>query len=210
MYAAVATQLGIMYAVALLARFADCPGWKHWLTLCRVYAYLKGSHNLVLVLRGDDKEPVVGYSDVDSMSTEGRQAISGYAFVIGGAVAWSSKHQEIIVQSTSEAEYVALTHAAKEALWLRSYLHEVWRMPLDPTMLYSDNQSAIALAHDDRFHTRTKHIYIRYHFICYHVEHGNLTVTYCPTEDMVADTLTKALPSMKAKHFASALGLAKA
>lgn len=83
-------------------------------------------------------------------------------------------------------------------------------MPLDPTTILSDNQSALHLARDDRYHARSKHIDIRYHFIRYHVEHRNITVTYCPTDDMVADTFTKALPSMKAKHFASALGLAKA
>ena len=108
-----------------------------------------------------------------------------------------------------EAEYVALTHAVKEALWLRNYLHEVWRISLEPTTLYSDNQSAIAIAKDDRFHSRTKHIDIRYHFIRYHVERGNVLLEYCPTEDMTADILTKALPSMKAKHFAASLGLAK-
>ena len=210
MYAAVATRPDIAYAVSQLARYSANPGMKHWNALRRVYAYLKGTRDLALTLGGDDQEPLVGYSDADGMTTEGRQAISGYAFLIGGAVSWSSKRQEIVAQSTSEAEYVALSHAAKEALWLRNYLHEVWRMPLDATTIYSDNQSAIALAKDDRYHSRTKHIDIRFHFIRYHVEHGNLTVTYCPTEDMVADTLTKALPSMKAKHFASSLGLAKA
>nr|AAZ28936.1 polyprotein [Phanerochaete chrysosporium RP-78] len=211
MYAAIATRPDIAYAVNQLARFAENPGMKHWNALRRVYAYLKGTRDLSLVLGGDARDgPLVGYTDADGMSTEGRQAVSGYAFLIGGAVSWSSKRQEIVALSTSEAEYVALTHAAKEALWLRNYLHEVWQMPLQPMQLYSDNQSAIALARDDRYHARSKHIDIRYHFIRYHIEHGNITVTYCPTEDMVADTLTKALPSMKAKHFASSLGLAKA
>lgn len=210
MYASVATRPDITYAVSQLARYQENPGLKHWSALRRVYAYLKGTRDLALTLGGDAEQPLLGYSDADGMSTEGRQAISGYAFLIGGAISWSSKRQDIVAQSTSEAEYVALSHAAKEALWLRSFLHEVWRMPLDPTTILSDNQSAIALAKDDRYHARTKHIDIRFHFIRYHIEHGNLLVTYCPTDDMVADTLTKALPSMKAKHFASSLGLAKA
>ena len=72
-----------------------------------------------------------------------------------------------------------------------------------------DNQSAIALAYSDmgQFHARTKHIDICYHFIRYVIENNSIRLIYCPTNDMVADTFTKALPSTKAKHFAAALGL---
>lgn len=210
MYASVSTRPDITYVVSQLARYAENPGIAHWTALKRVFAYLKGTMDFWLTLGGEDKTPLLGYSDADGMSTEGRQAISGYAFLIGGAVSWSSKRQDVVALSTSEAEYIALSHAIKEAIWLRNYLHEVWKLPLHPTPVLSDNQSAIALAKDDRYHSRTKHIDIRYHFICYHIEKGNVEVSYCPTEDMVADILTKALPSMKAKHFASCLGLAKA
>ena len=84
-----------------------------------------------------------------------------------------------------------------------------WQQP-PSIVLNSDNQSAIALAKDDRFHARTKHIDIRFHFICYAIEKEKITLQYCPTEDMTADILTKALPSLKVKHFASALGLVSA
>jgi len=127
----------------------------------------------------------------------------------GGAVSWSSKRQDTISLSTTEAEYVALTHAAKEAIWLRNLISELFTPIAGPITLHSDNQSAIALAKDDRFHARTKHIDIRYHFIRYAIEEGNIRLTYCPTEDMTADIFTKALTSAKAKHFASSMGLAK-
>ena len=109
--------------------------------------------------------------------------------------------------SMTKAEYVAATHAAKEALWLRSFLGKIFG-PLDSvTTFYCDNQSAIALMKNDQFHARTKHIDICYHFIHYIIRNGSLHLEYCPTEDMTADVLTKALPSPKVKHFASALGL---
>ena len=73
--------------------------------------------------------------------------------------------------------------------------------------MFSDNQSAIALTHDHQYHARTKHINVRYHFIHWVVENGALRLVYCPTADMVADALTKALPSPKVKHFAECLGL---
>jgi hypothetical protein len=108
----------------------------------------------------------------------------------------------------TEAEYVAMTHAAKEAVWLCQLIAELFRPLEHPITLHGDNQSAIALAYSDmgQFHTCTKHIDIHYHFIRYVIE-NSIRLVYCPTQDMVADTLTKALPSAKAKHFAAALGL---
>ena len=132
---------------------------------------------------------------------EDRHAISGYVFMLnGGAVSWSSKWQDTISLSTTKAEYIALTHAAKEAIWFRNLLLEIFSPINHPITIHSDNQSAIALAKDDRFHARTKHIDIWYHFICYVIEEGKIRLTYCPTEDMTVDIFTKALTSLKAKH----------
>jgi hypothetical protein len=80
-------------------------------------------------------------------------------------------------------------------------------MKLNATTLFSDNQSAIALSQDHQYHARTKHIDIGFHFIRWIIEQGSLRLIYCPTEDMVADALTKALPSAKVKHFGAQLGL---
>jgi hypothetical protein len=132
----------------------------------------------------------------------------GYAFLIdGGTVSWSSKRQEIVSLSMTESEYVAATHSMKEALWLHSLLSEVFEPIKPPTTLFSDNQAAIALTHDHQYHSRTKHIDMRYHFICWVIEQGSLHLIYCPTNNMVTDMLTKALPSAKVKHFATGLGL---
>ena len=85
---------------------------------------------------------------------------------------------------------------------------QIFQIKLITTTLFSDNQSAIALLKDHQYHAHTKHINIRFHFIHYTVDNGQLCLIYCPTEDMIADMLTKALPSTKVKHFASELGLA--
>jgi hypothetical protein len=139
---------------------------------------------------------------------EDRRAVSGYAFLIdGGAVSWSSKRQEIVSLSTTESEYIAATHGGKEALWLHSLISEVFGSIKEPTTLFSDNQVAISLTRDHQYHTRTKHIDVRYHWIHWVVEQGVLKLIYCPTDDMVADVLTKALPSAKVKHFAAGLRL---
>ena len=107
-----------------------------------------------------------------------------------------------------EAEYVAATHAAKEALWLRTFIDQVFGRNIEkPMTLYCDNQLAIALTKDHQYHARTKHIDVRFHFIPWVIEEGKVKLVYCPTNDMLADTFTKALPSAKGKHFAAALGL---
>lgn len=210
MYASVATLPDITYAVSLLSRFSANPGITHWNAVKRVYTYLKGTHDWWLKLGDIDNSPVVGYSDADGMSNKDQHAISSFAFLIGGAMSWSSKHQEIVALSTTEAEYVALTHVSKEAIWMRNFLTEVFKILEHPITIRSDNQGAIALAKDNKFHNRTKHIDIRFHFIRYAVEEGKIIITYCPINDMTADIFMKALSNMKAKHFAASLGLCKA
>jgi hypothetical protein len=206
-WAALATRPDIAFAVATVARFAANPGPAHWEAVKRIFRYLSGTRDLWLSY-GESKRALEGYADADGSMNEDRRAISGYAFLIdGGAVLWSSKRQEIVSLSTTESEYVAATHGGKEAIWLRSLISEVFGPLKDATTLFSDNQAAIALTRDHQYHARTKHIDVRYHWIRWVVEQGAIKLIYCPTDDMVADVLTKALPSAKVKHFAAGLGL---
>ena len=207
MYAALGTCPDIAFAVQTVSRFSMKPGPVHWEAVKRIFRYLKGTMELWLSY-GMSRMDLTGYTDADGSMAEDRHAISGYAFLIhGGAVSWSAKRQEIIALSTTEAEYVAITHAAKEALWLRVLLSQLFELDLNTTTLFSDNKSAIELTKDHQYHARTKHIDIRFHFIRYIVENGSIRLVYCPTDDMTADMLTKALPSVKAKYFMSQLGL---
>jgi hypothetical protein len=192
MYAAMGTRPDIAFATLTVAQFCENPGWVHWEAVKQIYKYLLGTRELELT----------------GASQEHRRAISGYVFMIdGGAISWSSKKQELVTLSTTEAEYVVQTHAAKEAIWFRQLLTQLFDSIDTPTTLFSDSKSAIALAEDGHYHARTKHIDIRYHFIRYVIDAGTIKLVYCSTDDMTADTLTKALPSVKSKHFAKALGL---
>jgi len=107
----------------------------------------------------------------------------------------------------TEVEYVAQTHAAKEAVWLHHLFGELFPVINKPTDLHSDSQSVIVLTIGGHYHARTKHIDIRYHFIHYIIEARSIKLIYCPTDQQTADTLTKALPSIKAKHFVHAMGV---
>jgi hypothetical protein len=164
-------------------------------------------HNLWLTY-GETSQVLEGYANANGSMGEDRHAITGYAFLIdSGAVSWSSKQQEIVSLSTTESKYVVATHGIKEVLWLHSLLSKVFQLIKPSTTLFSDNQAAISLTKDHQYHVHTKHIDVRYHFIRWVIEQGSLCLVYCPTDDMVMDMLTKALPSAKVKHFTAGLRL---
>ena len=207
MYATLGTRPDICFAVQTVSRFNSKPGLAHWEAVKRIFRYLKGTKELWLAYGGSKRE-LVGFVDADGSMGEDRRAISGYAFISnGGAVSWSAKRQEIISLSTTESEYIAATYTAKEALWLRQIILQLFGIDLTATTLFCDNQSAIALTKEHQYHARTKHIDVRFHFIRWIIEDGKLRLIYCPTKEMVADVLTKALTSTKVKFFVQELGL---
>jgi hypothetical protein len=179
----------------------------------RVFRYLKGTRNVKLELGGDQLY-LAGYSDADWASNTHRHSISGFAFFIGcGVVSWSTKKQPIVTLSSTESEYVALTHAGKEAIWLNKLLFELrpilpnGESGIEAMDLYCDNQGAIRLSKDSTFHARTKHIDVHFHWIRQTVSQGQISLSYVPTDLMIADTFTKSLSRSKFVRFASMLGL---
>lgn len=207
MYVALATRPDIAFPVSMLSKFMEKPHTTHWKAVQRVFKYLKGTRNFVLILGGDHID-LYGYSDADWASQMDRHSISGFVFFVGiGAISWSAKKQPIVTLSSTESEYVALTHAAKDLIWLRKLLLELSFLSNGSTILFSDNQGAIRLTKDSTFHARTKHIDIRFHFIRETVASGQLTIPYCPTDEMIADIFTKPLGRTKLHKFRSLLGL---
>ena len=207
MYVAVATRPDISFAVSTLSQFLENPGEVHWEAVKHVFRYLKGTRDHALTY-GTEKQDLHGYTDADGASQEHRRAISGHAFIIdGGAVSWSSRKQELVTLSTAEAEYVAATHAAKECIWLRRLTGELFPSLTTTTTLFCDNQAALKLMQDNNYHARTKHIDIRFHFICEVIANGTINMVYCPTDNMTADILTKALPHWKVRCHSLGLGL---
>ena len=125
----------------------------------------------------------------------------------GGPISWLSKKQAIVALSTSEAEYVALCIATQEAAWLRRLLADLKVLTSEPTLLMEDNQGAIAIAKNPTAHARTKHIDIRYHYVREAVQGGVVDVRYCPTDQMIADLLTKPLPRGQFEILRLAMGM---
>ena len=152
---------------------------------------------------------VYGYSDSDwGSDSDDRRSVTGYVFLLGGgAVSWQARKQTTVALSSVEAEYMAATQSAKEAMWWRSTLQEMGVELTGPTVIHSDSQGSIALTKNPEHHARSKHIDIRHHFVREQVAVGTITVDYVPTEDMVADVLTKALPRDKHHKLISMMGV---
>ena len=194
--------------MSILLQFIQNPRPTHWEVLKHVIVFLRSIKDLWLTFIGQSKPAAEGFYNVDWGGQKHCHSISGYSFHMGaGAISWSSKKQHIVALSSTEAEYIVQMHTAKEALWLHSFLQELHSTPDDPLILNCDNQGAIALAKDNKFHACTKHIDMHYHFICEAAEDGKVTVQYILTRDNVSNIFTKPLTKAKFWELTELLGL---
>jgi ribonuclease HI len=153
-----------------------------------------------------------GYVDSDwAGDPETRRSTSGFIFKLGTAsVSWKSGKQPIVACSTTEAEYIALSEAVREASWLRSMLEELGFSSTRPTTIFEDNQGCISISKNRRTDKRTKHIDIKYHYVRDQVEEKNIILQYCPTDIMAADAMTKAVNAPKLNFCRERMGLVPA
>ena len=207
LYVAMATRPDIAHAVGVVSKFSSNPTQAHLTAVKRIMRYLKGTTDLGLKYTADSGN-LIGYSDADwAGCLDDRHSTTGNLFLLsGGAISWMSKKQAVVALSTSEAEYIALSSATQEAVWLRRLLAELGA-PNSSVVLMEDNQGAIALAKNPIAHSRTKHIDIRYHYVREAVQDGLIELQYCPTNEMTADLLTKPLPKETFQRFRASLGL---
>src|SRR3954468_22013858 len=113
------------------------------------------------------KLKIKGYCDSDwAGSVDDMKRTSGYVFSLGsGVISWCSKKQDTVAQSSAEAEYMAVGLATQQSLWLRRILEDIGEKQEESMLLHYDNKSAIAMAKSPVFHSRTRHINIKHHFI---------------------------------------------
>jgi hypothetical protein len=211
LYAASNTRPDIAFGVSFASRFLSCYNEQHWSLVKRILRYIHGSLSHGLTFDRNVKNPMtlVGYSDSDwGGDMQDRSSTSAYLFMFcGTSISWASKKQSTIALSSTEAEYVAASLATTEAVWLRSLLHDLGYPQLEATTIFEDNQSCIALAKNPVFHTRTKHLDIKAHFVRQKVQTNEISLQYCSTEDMVADMLTKPLAKTKLHKLRASAGL---
>jgi hypothetical protein len=185
----VSTRPDNTFAINLLPNLSVCRALIHLLN----YVYATKERKLTF---NGKATAIVGYSDSDWAGDPiQRKSTTGYVFFIGNCpISWQSKLQPLIALSSTEAEYIALSVATQEALWLRDILAE-WTIKMRlPTTIFCDSNSAIKLAYNPVFHKRTKHIEIKFHFIRSHVAESRIVVAKIDTAKMIADVLTKNTP----------------
>ena len=136
---------------------------------------------------------MIGYTDSDfAGSIDDRKSTYGYVFSFGlGSVAWASKKHPIVTLSSSEAEYVAVTTATYQTVWMRRTLSELQHEQNEPTQIFCDNKLAIALSRNHVFHKRSKHIDTRYHFIRELINNNEINVEFFTLGNLFADLFTK-------------------
>ncbi len=233
-FSMVQTRPDISFATSVASRFAKNPGHQHTEAVKTILRFLKSSRDRGIIYGGQDKLLVDGYSDSDwAGDKNSRKSTSDFIFILNrGPVSWCSKKQSIVALSSIEAEYIALTLAAKEVTWLRLLLKELGLLQPDQQHalikvsehntsshaidndfdiacgggeivipLKGDNLGSIALAHNQVFHSRTMYIDIQHHYICDEVTSKRIELSYVPTDQMIADGLTKALTHVKFHHF---------
>ena len=196
MYLAMGTRPDLAFGVGLVSRFTSNPGDHHVKAVKRLLRYLRGTIDIGLRWGGSPDTTLACWADADyagCMTT--RRSTTGYVIMLnGGAISWASRRQECAALSTTEAEYMALCSATKEVAWLRGLLEFVGFPEPAATTIYQDNQSTIALAENGRVSRRSKHIEVRFHFTRGKITDGTIRLNYCPTNNMIADAMTKALP----------------
>ena len=182
------TRPDICYAVGIVSRYQSDPGEEHWIAVKHILKYLRRIRDFMLVYSSESLE-TSGYTDSDLQGDiDSRKSTSGYVFTLnGGAICWRSAKQTCVADSTTEAEYVAASEAAKLKKFLMDLqviLSANW-----PITLYCDNSVVIA-----QYHKKQKHIERKYHLILDIIERGDTMVTKIASEENLADPFTKTLP----------------
>lgn len=207
MYAAVCTRPDIAFAVSYLSQFNNCYDEEHWRSAKYVLRYLKGTKNtgLVYTKTGSFLE---GFADASHGGDIcDRKSYTGYVFTLAGsAISWESRKQQVVALSSAEAEYVSLSEATREAIFLRRLIEEVSGM-ISTVVMRTDSQSAMAIASHHTTHKRTKHIDVRHHHVRNAVQNKTIKLTYLDTKRMPADCLTKALAKTKFRVCVTGMGV---
>ncbi|KAK2433739.1 secreted RxLR effector protein [Trifolium repens] len=211
MYAMLCTRPDVSYALSATSRYQSDPGESHWIAVKNILKYLRRTKETFLVYGGEEELSVVGYTDASFQTDKDDfRSQSGFVFGLnGGAVSWKSSKQETVADSTTEAEYIAASSAAKEAVWIKKFISELEVVPsiVDPISLYCDNNGAIAQAKEPRSHQRSKHILRRFHLIREIIDRGDVKICKVPTLDNIADPLTKPLAQLKHDGHTRSMGI---
>ena len=208
LYLAKHTRPDISNAVRELSKVLDAPGVTAWKELKRVIKYVINTKEMALRIKPEKQQvndmwQMVAFSDSDwGNDRESRKSISGYIlYLCGVPISWKSKAQKGATLSSTEAEYVALSEAAKEVKFIYQVLIDMGAKVKLPIVIRVDNVGAIFMSENTAISDRTKHVDIRYNFVREFIEDGFVKIIFVRTHDNIADLFTKNLPrELHEKH----------
>jgi hypothetical protein len=185
------------------------PRKVHWIIENHVLKYLRGIVEYGLRYLGGDGVEVQGYTDSYwEGSVVDQKRTPRCCFSLGSIViTWFSKNQTSIELNSVKVEYMVVSKARCEAIWLHKFLTGLFGQELEPMVIYCNNHTCIKLSKNPVFHDRSKHIDIIYHFIRDRIQKGKMKLQYISTNEQVADILTKPLEKGKFLFFRDRLGV---
>ncbi|KAL0294484.1 UNVERIFIED_CONTAM: Retrovirus-related Pol polyprotein from transposon TNT 1-94 [Sesamum radiatum] len=209
-YAVQCTRPDVAYALSVTSRYQACAGKAHWDAVKSILKYLKRTKDMFLIYGGGELI-LEGYSDASFQSDDDdAKSQSGFVFKLnGGVVAWKSTKQDTTADSTTEAEYIAASEAAKEDVLMKNYIQELDVVPniAEPVVIFCDNNGAIAQAKEPRSHHRSKHILRRYHLLREMVSRGDCRMDRVSSAKNTADPLTKPMSQVAHTQHLDKMGL---
>ena len=195
------------WVVNFLSRFMQCPTKQHWIYAKQVLNYANCTNHRKLHLGKFNDDQLTGYVDASyGMSPDGRSQ-SGMVFTLfGSVVSWASRKQETVSKSTTEAEYVSLSTAIDECLWIKQLLIDWGLRFTAPTTLFEDNQAVIKLVHTGQVNTRAKYLSTKLKSANEYILRGHIKVQYIASRDQWADMLTKTKVPLNVDQLFQGLG----
>ncbi|GJZ96057.1 putative ribonuclease H-like domain-containing protein [Tanacetum coccineum] len=202
-----ASRPDIMFAVCACSRFQVTPKTSHLSAVKRIFRYLKGKPKLGLWYPRVSSFDLEAYSDSDyaGANLDRKSTTGGCQFLGRRLISWQCKKQTIVATSTTEAEYVAAASCCGQVLWIQNQMLD-YGFNFMNTKIYIDNESTICIVKNPVYHSKTKHIAIRHHFIRDAYEKKLIQVLKIHTDDNVADLLTKAFDVSSVKYEEVQLG----
>lgn len=208
-YAMMCSRPDLAFIVTKLSQNLANPSQGDWITTKHVLRYIQGSLDKKLMYtKSQHGLKIVGFSDSDWASSVDRRSTTGYYFSLnqhGPPISWKSKKQHTIALSSCEAEYMALTAATQEAIFLKMLSKDFGLVTTEPIQINGDNQGSLQLAKNPVINDRSKHIDIKHHYIREKCNDGTIDLTYVPTNENIADVMTKAVSKGKLNFFDSSL-----
>jgi len=204
----IANRPNIAFNVGVCARFQANPKESHLTTVKRIIRYINDTIIHGIWYSRETNLVLAGYSDADwAGNADERKSTSGGCFNVGtNLVAWMSRKQSYISLSTAEAEYIVFGSYCTQMIWMKKLLCD-YGFTQDTMVIHCDNTSAINISKNLVQHSHTKHIDNRHHFIRDLVESRVVSLSFMPTDNQLADILTKPLNGSRFESLRKAIGV---